>query len=82
MDKLSLKDFIDFVYTLVNMEEVTEGKFPAPKEMCFDLEESQHEKIQYAIHKQKDDNTVFKHENEFFVEVFDVTIKFTKKSEK
>lgn len=74
----SLKDFIDFTYSLVNMEEVTEGEFPKPKQIVFDLNKDEHEKIQYAVHQQKSDGTEFKSEKEFFVEVFGVELKFIK----
>jgi hypothetical protein len=75
----SLKDFVDFTYSLVNMEEVEEGKFPKPKQIVFELSNEEHEKIQYAVHQQKSDGTEFKSEKEFYVEVFDVELKFTKK---
>jgi hypothetical protein len=46
---MELKNFVDFAYSLINMDEVKEGVFQLPKEIIFDLGEEKHVKIHKVI---------------------------------
>jgi hypothetical protein len=79
MDKLSLKDFIDFAYSLVEMEEVKKGKFPLPKEITYPLYGESHVRLQLQIHHEKADEGVeFTNEEEFYIDIMGITFKFIK----
>lgn len=75
---MELKNFVDFAYSMVNMDEVKNGNFVLPKEMIFDLNPSTHREIHKEIMNevkvyQKNDL-----DKEFEVEIFDINFKFKK----
>ena len=76
---VTLKEFVDFTYSLVNMEEVTENKFPLPKTITFELNESNHRNLQLELHIEKGLQEEFNPENEFFVTIMGIEYKFIKK---
>ena len=76
---VKLKNFVDFAYTLVNMDEVQKNIFPVPKEITYILDESIHEDIEKEVLEQKGiDEKDFTNLNEFEVEIFDINFKFVK----
>jgi hypothetical protein len=79
MDKLSLKNFIDFAYSLVDMEEVKKGKFPLPKEITYPLNQEDHVRLQLHIHHEKGgDDVEFTNEEEFYISIMGINFKFIK----
>lgn len=75
---MELKNIIDFVYSLKNMDEVKGGNFILPKEIVFSLEEKIHNKIHTQILKEKNVNTDDLNKN-FEVLILDINIKFESK---
>jgi len=57
---MELKNFVDFAYSLINMDEVKEGVFQLPKE----------------IKNEKGSDDYLNLEQEFDVEIFDITFRF------
>ena len=50
---MGLKKYIDFAYSLSEMDEVQEEKFILPKSMTFELERKEHEGLQIDVAKEK-----------------------------
>ena len=75
---VKLKNFVDFAYTLVNMDEVQKNIFPVPKEITYILDESTHEDIEKEVLEQKGISKEDTHFDEFDVEIFDINFKFVK----
>ena len=79
---VKLKNFVDFAYTLVNMDEVQKNTFPVPKEITYILDESTHENIEKEVLEQKgitkEDIVGLTNFDEFDVEIFDINFKFVK----
>ena len=79
---VKLKNFVDFAYTLVNMDEVQKNIFPVPKEITYILDESTHENIEKEVLEQKgitkEDIVGLTNFDEFDVEIFDINFKFVK----
>jgi hypothetical protein len=75
---MELKSFVDFAYSMVNMDEVKEGKFLLPKEIVYDLRDDLHREIHREIQREikKDNNTNL--DQEFEVEIYDINFKFLK----
>lgn len=48
-----LKEYVDFITTLVNMDEVVDGSFTPPKQMIFSLDEVSHRKLHKEVSKYK-----------------------------
>ena len=73
---MELKNFIDFAYSMVNMEEVKSGKFKLPKEIVYELDG----RIIERLHKEiKNEKKEFNYENlnqDFDVDIFDINFKF------
>lgn len=74
--RMELKNFVDFAYSLVNMEEVKEGTFKLPKEIVFELDESQHINIHREIKEEKKETNYENLNQEFDVDIFDITFRF------
>jgi hypothetical protein len=74
---MELKNFVDFAYSLTNMDEVSSGVFKLPKEIVFELDKNQHMKIEKEVLQQKgivsQDVTHF---NDFDVRIFDIIFRF------
>lgn len=75
---MELKSFVDFAYSMVNMDEVKSGKFLLPKEIVYDLRDDLHREIHREIQREikKDNNTNL--DQEFEVEIYDINFKFLK----
>ncbi len=74
---VKLKDYVDFVTSLVEMDEVKEGKFILPTKMEFNLEMLNHREIKKEVLKAKEEEIVKDELVEpFEIEVLGVTLKF------
>lgn len=74
---MELKNFVDFAYTLTNMDEVKDGVFKLPKEIVFELDKNKHMKIEREVLQQKGvDGSDITHFKEFDVSIFGVNFKF------
>jgi acyl-ACP thioesterase len=73
---MELKNFVDFAYSLINMDEVKDGVFQIPDEIVFDLGREKHVKIHEEIKKEKGSDEYLNLEQEFDVEIFDITFRF------
>jgi len=73
---MELKNFVDFAYSMVNMEEVKSGKFKLPKEIVFNLDNKSHKEVHQKIKKEKGDLNFNNLEQEFNVDIFDINFKF------
>ncbi len=77
---MELKNFVDFAYSLTNMDEVKDGVFKLPKEIVFELDKNQHMKIEKEVLLQKGvDSRDVTHFKEFDVFIFGVNFKFKRK---
>ena len=73
---MELKNFIDFAYSMVNMEEVKSGKFKLPKEIVYELDSRTIERLHKEIKNEKKE---FNYENlnqDFDVDIFGINFKF------
>lgn len=73
---MELKNFVDFAYSLVNMDEVKDGVFKLPKEIIYNLDKTNHIKIHREIKKEKESENIDDLEQEFTVDIFDITFRF------
>ncbi len=74
---MELKNFVDFAYSLTNMDEVKDGIFKLPKEIIFELDKTQHMRIEKEVLSQKGINEKdITHFNDFDVSIFDITFRF------
>ena len=73
---MELKNFIDFVYSMTNMDEVKNGKFILPKEIVFTVDKSQHISLHREIKNEKKEFNYENLEQDFELTVFNVNIKF------
>lgn len=73
---MELKNFVDFAYSLVNMDEVKDGIFQLPEEIIYDLGRTDHIKIHREIKEEKGSDGPDNLEQEFDVEIFDITFRF------
>lgn len=73
----NLKEYIKFIVSLTEMDEVKEGKFPLPKEIVFELNKIEHAALQTQVHDAKGlDKESFEHKEVFTVDVMDVSLTF------
>ena len=73
---MELKNFIDFAYSMINMEEVKSGKFKLPKEIVYALDSRTIERLHKEIKNEKKE---FNYENlkqDFDVDIFGINFKF------
>jgi hypothetical protein len=73
---MELKNFVDFTYSLVNMDEVKKGSFVLPKEIIFELSEEEHIQIHRKIKEEKGDITNQSLKESFDIEILGVLLKF------
>lgn len=73
---MELKIFVDFAYSLINMDEVKNGSFPLPKTITFNLKESDHLNIHKKIKGEKNDLDYNDLNTDFEIEIFDILFKF------
>jgi len=73
---MELKNFIDFAYSMTNMDEVKSGKFILPREIVFNL----NKRDISTLHKEiKNEKKEFNYENldqDFDVDIFGINFKF------
>ena len=73
----TLKEFVDFAFSIKEMEEVKNNGFPIPQSLTFKLDERNHQSLQKEILKQKNmpiENLV----DEFETEMYGITFIFVK----
>lgn len=73
---MELKSFVDFAYSMINMDEVKSGRFILPKEISFELDRDSHIEIHKEIKEQKKEYNYDNLEQEFEVTIFGVNFKF------
>lgn len=71
----TLKEFVDFAFSLKEMEEVKNMAFPVPKSMTYALSKLNHESIQKEILKEKN-MPLDEFNDEFEVDLYGITFKF------
>ena len=72
-----LKDYVDFITSLVEMEEVKNGKFILPTTLEFNLEMMNHREIKKEVLRAKEEEIVKEELIEpFEVDILGVTLKF------
>lgn len=77
--RVELKNFVDFIYSLVTMDEIKDGVFVKPKEIVYELPEDTHRKIHIEVKQQKGDKNFTDVDGDFEVDIFGVNIKFLNK---
>lgn len=78
MNKLTtLKEFVDFAFSLKEMEEVKKG-FPIPTSLTFTIEKKNHESLQKEILKEKN-MPLMDFVDEFELELYGILFKFISK---
>lgn len=74
---VALKEFVDFAFSLKEMQEVKEKGFPIPKMLTFYVSKNNHESLQVEILKQKNlPITNIDINEEFEVEFYGINFKF------
>jgi hypothetical protein len=78
MSKISsLKEFVDFAFSLKEMEEVKKG-FPIPTSLTFTIEKQNHESLQKEILREKN-MPLNDFVDEFELELYGILFKFLSK---
>jgi hypothetical protein len=67
---IRLKNYVDFITSLVEMDEVKEGKFSLPKSLEFSLERSNHRELKKEVLTVKEAEI----DNDELVEPFEIDI--------
>lgn len=75
----TLKEFIDFAYSLKEMEEVKKRGFPIPTTITYTLDRRNHESLQKEILKEKNMPLTDQFSDEFELELYGITFKFLRK---
>lgn len=74
---IRLKDYVDFITSLIEMDEVKEGKFILPTTLEFNLEMMNHRELQREVLKAKEVEVVPDELVEpFEIDILGVTLKF------
>jgi len=73
----TLKEFVEFAYSIKEMEEVKNNGFPVPKTITFKLDDRNLKSLQKEILEQKKMSSS-ELEDEFEVELYGITFKFSK----
>jgi hypothetical protein len=71
----TLKEFVEFAFSLKEMEEVKNNNFPTPSNITYTLTKRNHESLQKEILKEKN-IPVTTFDEEFEVELYGITFKF------
>lgn len=74
---VSLKEYVDFAFSIKEMEEVKKG-FPVPKSITFNLDKRNHEALQKEILREKN-MPMIDLVDEFEVVLYEIVFKFTSK---
>jgi len=72
---VTLKEFIDFAYSLKEMEEVVKSGFPIPTTITYKVSKKNHESLQKEILKEKK-MSIEEFSDDFDVEFYGITFKF------
>jgi hypothetical protein len=72
---MELKNFVDFAFSLTEMQEIKDNIFVLPKEIVYNLKEVDHTNIHRQIKLEKGDNLNNLRE-EFSVDIFNISFKF------
>lgn len=74
---ISLKEFVDFAYSLTEMKEVKEEGFKIPTSITYSLSKLNHNLLQKEILKEKNITPIeSEFSEEFEVEIYGITFKF------
>ena len=73
---MELKNFIDFAYSMTNMDEVKSGKFKLPKEIVFDLSKKNISNLHKEIKNEKKEFNYENLDQDFDVDIFGINFKF------
>ena len=74
---IKLKEYTDFITSLVEMEEVKKGKFILPTHMAFQLEMMNHRELHKEVLKAKEQEIIGDDLVEpFEIDILGVTLKF------
>jgi len=73
---MELKNFIDFAYSMVNMDEVKSGKFILPKEIVFKLNKRDIGNLHKEIKNEKKEFNYDNLDQDFDVGIFGINFKF------
>ena len=75
-----LKDYVDFITSLVEMDEVKKGKFVLPTKMDFQLERTNHRELKKEVLNAKEEE-IIKDElvEPFEIEILGITLSFEHK---
>ena len=72
-----LSDYINFAHSLIDMDEVKNGKFPQPREIVFHLTPIDHAALQTQVHDAKGlEKEDFEHQDEFTVSAVNIDFRF------
>lgn len=74
---VSLKEYVDFAFSLKEMEEVKKG-FPIPTTITFSLDKKNHESLQKEILREKN-MPMMDLVDEFELELYNILFKFVSK---
>lgn len=75
----TLKEFIDFAYSLKEMDEVKKNNFPIPSSITYIIDRYNHESLEKEILKEKNIPLTDQFSDEFELELYGITFKFIKK---
>ena len=78
---MELKNFIDFIYSSINMDEVKDGIFPLPSEITFTLDKNKHIAIHKKIKQEKGESSLDNLGMDFDVVILGINLKFICKKE-
>ena len=70
----SLKEFVDFAFSVKEMKEVKNNNFPIPTSITYYLDKTTHEALQREVLREKQMSGNFS--DEFDVEIYGITFKF------
>lgn len=74
---IKLKDFVDFITSLVEMDEVKEGKFVLPTVLEFNLERYNHRQLKKEVIEVKEGTIVDSELGDpFEIDILGITLKF------
>jgi hypothetical protein len=72
----TFKEFVDFAFSLREMEEVKVNKFPLPKSLTYILSKNNHESLQREVLAEKK-MSVTELSDEFDIVLYGINFKFT-----
>tara|TARA_Y100000389_G_C17463096_1_gene523285 strand:- start:677 stop:910 length:234 start_codon:yes stop_codon:yes gene_type:complete len=74
---VKLREYVDFITSLVEMDEVKNGKFVLPKSINFDLEIMNHKLLHREVLETKEQEVIENLlEESFEIDILGITLKF------